>query len=711
MRFGYKFSNLYGTVYKQGNLQFTPDGGSLLSPVGNRVSVFDLENSKSVTLPFEMGNNIAAVALSPDKKVLITVDEDGRALLVNYRKGVVLNHFNFKSKVVTIVFSPCGKYFAASHGKQVQVWKTPSLNREFAPFVLHRIYTGHFDDIVCIDWSADSETFITGSRDLTAKIFTLDPAPGYPVNLAGHKDTVVGAFLGDHGVAYTVARDGCCVTWKRKEDAQGGGGGTGPLSRKRGRTSEGWFLDSRHFFNQKKAQCATMHKASNLLVVGFSTGIFGLYELPSCNSIHTLSISTHKISTVSVNSSGEWLAFGSERLGQLLVWEWQSETYVLKQQGHAHGMNAVSYSPNGAMCVTGGEDSKVKVWHTATGFCFITFVEHAAAVRAVEFMHKGNAVVSASLDGTVRAFDLVRYRNFRTLTTPAPTQFVSVALDPSDEIVCAGTQDSFEIFVWSLKTGRLLDVLSGHEGPVSSLSFNPIEPVLASSSWDKSIKLWDVFESKAATQTFAHSSDVLCVAFRPDGKELASSSLDGHIYFWNAIDGKLKGSLEARRDVIGGRKLQDKTTLAAQASSSCFSTLAYSADGTCILAAGNTKWVCLYNVARRLCVNRFAISNNKSLDGVRDMLNSKRMTQGGALEEIDHDSDAEAGDALDRQDPSLPGARRAAGDDGSRKLRLAARSSCVRFSPTGRAWAAATTEGLVVFSLDEVLQPDEMFRV
>ncbi len=37
-----QFSNLLGTVYCKGTLLFTPDGTSLLSPVGNRVSVFDL---------------------------------------------------------------------------------------------------------------------------------------------------------------------------------------------------------------------------------------------------------------------------------------------------------------------------------------------------------------------------------------------------------------------------------------------------------------------------------------------------------------------------------------------------------------------------------------------------------------------------------------------------------------------------------------------
>jgi hypothetical protein len=42
---------------------------------------------------------------------------------------------------------------------------------------------------------------------------------------------------------------------------------------------------------------------------------------------------------------GDWLAVASSALGQLLVWEWRSETYVLKQQGHLFGMSAVDFSP------------------------------------------------------------------------------------------------------------------------------------------------------------------------------------------------------------------------------------------------------------------------------------------------------------------------------------------------------------------------------
>ena len=86
------------------------------------------------------------------------------------------------------------------------------------------------------------------------------------------------------------------------------------------------------------------------------------------NSIHALrctlhcllcSISQQRVSSVAVNCTGEWLAFGCSGLGQLLVWEWQSESYVLKQQGHHYEMTRLAYSPDGQTIATGGGDGKV----------------------------------------------------------------------------------------------------------------------------------------------------------------------------------------------------------------------------------------------------------------------------------------------------------------------------------------------------------------
>lgn len=75
------------------------------------------------------------------------------------------------------------------------------------------------------------------------------------------------------------------------------------------------------------------------------------------------------------------------------------------------------------------------MWLVASGFCFVTFAEHTGPVTGVAFLPSASAVLSSSLDGTVRAWDLVRYRNFRTLTTPSPTQFACLAVDPSGEVL------------------------------------------------------------------------------------------------------------------------------------------------------------------------------------------------------------------------------------------------------------------------------------
>lgn len=109
MKSSFRFQNLCGTVYRQGDIAFTPDGNTVLSPVGNRVTLFDLVGSRSRTLDFECRKNIERLALSPDGRTLLAIDEDGRAVLVNVRRGIVLHHVNFKAPVRAASFSPDGK--------------------------------------------------------------------------------------------------------------------------------------------------------------------------------------------------------------------------------------------------------------------------------------------------------------------------------------------------------------------------------------------------------------------------------------------------------------------------------------------------------------------------------------------------------------------------------------------------------------------------
>lgn len=424
-------------------------------------------------------------------------------------------------------------------------------------------------------------------------------------------------------------------------------------------------------------------------------------ECGQSSSLTSSSISQNDIDHVAISKTGEWLAFGASKLGQLLVWEWQSESYVLKQQGHFDSMNTIAYSPEGQRIITAADDGKIKVWDVNSGFCVVTFTEHISGVTASEFAKRGNVLFTASLDGSIRAWDLIRYRNFRTFTAPSRLSFSSLAVDPSGEVVCAGSIDSFDIHIWSVQTGQLLDRLSGHEGPVSSLAFAPDGGTLVSGSWDHTVRLWNIFARTQTSEPLQLMADVLCVAFRPDSKQIAVTTLDGQLTFWSISEATQQSGVDARRDVSGGRKITDRRTAANVAGTKSFTTVKYSADGTCVLAGGNSKYICLYDVQSGVLARKFTVSVNLSLDGTQEFLNSKLLTEAGPRDLVDETG--EASDFEDRIDNTLPGARRG---EGARKTRPEVRVPDVAFSPTGRAFCAATTEGLLIYSLDNVFQFD-----
>ena len=363
---------------------------------------------------------------------------------------------NFKGKVSHCEFSPCGRSFAVCVGKLVQIWATPTMLKEFAPFRLLRTYGGMYDEATCLAWSPDSRWIIVGSKDLTARIYSANHMEGYvPPTLAGHREQLCHVtFAGGGGdAAYTVSKDGALFEWRlvdedvdgtddtaRRGD-KGARGGRDSLRGGDGVAVRRWRMEGKHFFHMPaKLTCAAYHPGTGMLCAGLGHGVFTLHRLSpgGFEMVHTLSISQQKVTACQWNETGDWIGLGCARLGQVVVWEWQSEAYVYKQQGHYFDVNQCAYAPDGSMLATASDDNKVKVWSTATGSCFVTFTEHKAPVSAVTFALSGHAVVSASLDGTVRALDLMRYRNFRTLTSPEPAQFISLAVDPSGEVVCAG---------------------------------------------------------------------------------------------------------------------------------------------------------------------------------------------------------------------------------------------------------------------------------
>lgn len=77
------------------------------------------------------------------------------------------------------------------------------------------------------------------------------------------------------------------------------------------------------------------------------------------------------------------------------------------------------------------------------------------------------------------------------------------------------------------------------------------------------------------------------MCFRPDGKEICTTTMKGEIYLWDPEEGQIRGVIDCKRDIGGGRMENDKFTAKNSTTNKHFKSLCYSADGNYILAGGN----------------------------------------------------------------------------------------------------------------------------
>lgn len=700
----YSFQLQCGRVYYGGEILW--QNKVVFTSVGNRVASYDLETHQTRTLPYEALYSIHHLSVSR-KGLIAVVDEKGFGSFIHAASGQSVAHINFGSAVTCIHFSPNGEYVAVAKERGIRIWKAPPLLRTFAPLRLIREFNDHSGYITSLTWCAQSTYVLSASEDLTCRLFHCTDSSITAKVFSGFSSPVIGCFLQSLSRLVLVSQGGGVMSYAKVEMGAGEekvglvdefnyprmvGIEAEGIWKKEFREEGPFFFTMKNEEKQKGAEVVScdFDEASALLLVGFDNGVFGIYSVPDCRCIHTLSVTHSEVDAVSLQEGGEWVAIGCKDRGQLLVWDWKAENYILKQQGQQENMSCAAYHPQGAIVATGSEDGRVKLWKIQSGFSYVTFHEHQGSVTQLVFSPQGKSVFSASLDGTVRAYDLVRYRNFRTFRTPDPMQFNSIALDPSGEIVIAGTLEPYAIAAWSVQTGDLLEVYYGHEGPVSGLSFHPSKPVFASSSWDRSARVWELYTRKLAVEVLEHDSEVLSVAWHPNGEILATTTLKGELLQWGVEDSVLISAIDGNKDIRGPTRAIEGHNRPLSKIGGHFKSVSYSANGETLIVGGLSTYVCVYHARERVLLKKVSVSKNRSLEGTFHTYKNSWDSEGGLPEAL-------LLEQVEREHDILPGAQTGVL---SGKKRMEMKVHMVIVSKTGRSWAAVTTEGLMVYTMD-----------
>ena len=99
--------------------------------------------------------------------------------------------------------------------------------------------------------------------------------------------------------------------------------------------------------------------------------------------------------------------------------------------------------------------------------------------------------------------------------------------------------------VWDLRAAaEAPPAAAGHRFGVTCLAYAPDGSALASGSFDRTVKLWDVAARRPRATLVGHAAEIVRVAYAPDGRALASVDAAGRVRVWDAATGAPRLALE-----------------------------------------------------------------------------------------------------------------------------------------------------------------------
>jgi WD40 repeat protein len=171
------------------------------------------------------------------------------------------------------------------------------------------------------------------------------------------------------------------------------------------------------------------------------------------------------------------------------------------------------------------------------------FGGHTQEVKAVAWSGNGRTALSASLDETIRLWDVATGQELRCFGCPGCPVW-SIVFAPGDKRALSG-DEGCAMRLWDLENGKKLQDLHVDFEPVSSVALAPNGLYALCGTNTGVMQLWHLaagkkfWEVTVGTSRQGLRTPVRCVAFCPSGKRLLSCA-DHEVRVWD-LDGQQRG--------------------------------------------------------------------------------------------------------------------------------------------------------------------------
>lgn len=229
------------------------------------------------------------------------------------------------------------------------------------------------------------------------------------------------------------------------------------------------------------------------------------------------------------------------------IWDTVLSTLVRSLSSHTQSVTCIRWGGKD-LIYSSSQDRTIKVWRSEDGVMCRTLEGHGHWVNSLT-LNSDYIIRTGAYDPKDATFERRTAGEKSAMKAAALERYNKVFGNETEKLISGS--DDFTMFLWNPEVDRkCVQRMTGHQQLINDVKFSPDARIIASASFDKSIKLWDGKTGKFIATLRGHVQAVYQLSFSSDSRLLVSGSADSTVKVWNLQKRKLYNDLPGHADEV-----------------------------------------------------------------------------------------------------------------------------------------------------------------